>query len=346
MWDALIALSFVFLILAGFISLQYFRSQSVGGSEFERIHYVSEDAMEVMNKQGVLRELGYLWSAGNYSNVTQLQAGNFTGASSVVRNYLELFIPYYLGYRLEVEGDVIYDSQYDTTAERPSESTASEETRAVRIVSGYSRDRAAEGWVARSWLEENTSGLVTQLSYDGEPHSFLTINYPGDSDTAYLRLPLGSRVSTARLNLSWDLSVVSPTSSTTTSTTLPSEPCTQCPSWDCPLNIYSHDAPDITSKYYYFYSSGNCNATVTLYTNVIGSLGPDYELFVRWNGSCPVYDESQGDEVTCNSRNYRATEVCSKEDLDTGVYYVMSARYRRDTSGTGTYNITVDLDCP
>ena len=196
-WDAMVALAFVFILFIGFTSVQYLRSVSTEKTGFERAKLVSEDALDVLNKEGVLDEIGYQWSIGNFSNSTELKEGKLYGASEIAKEKFDPIIPEYVGYRLLIADDLIYES-----ANRIPESSAEDETKAVRMVSGFATNQSVSGWVARAWLLKNSTYVLQNLS-NGTTQSpeftvFFTLN---ESHYLYMRIPLAAKVTEARLNL-------------------------------------------------------------------------------------------------------------------------------------------------
>ena len=81
-WDALIALTVTLFLMLGFMGLHYFRDMSRGATTFETLHSAGENAIDTINKMGVLEEIGYYWSMNNYS-----YAGNLT------ERYVDPLIP-------------------------------------------------------------------------------------------------------------------------------------------------------------------------------------------------------------------------------------------------------------
>lgn len=198
------------LILAGFLSIPYFRSIRERELGFERVHLVSEDALEVLNKRGPLDDIGREWAAypvGNYSNETELRAGVVKGASQIAKDFLDPIVPRHMGYALLIGDSVIYSSDWDATVtDRPDESNATQETRAVRMVSGYQENESESGWVARAWLNYNRTGDIDTLLYEGDNRTNFTIVWGstwGDRAVAYLIVPMAVNLYNASMNLTW-----------------------------------------------------------------------------------------------------------------------------------------------
>lgn len=209
-WDAVIALVFILLVLAGFLSIPYFRSLRAGEVGFQRVHLISEDALEVLNKRGPLDDIGLEWSAGNYSSEAEMKSGVLKGASQVAKDFLDPIIPKHMGYTLLVGDDIIYKSDWDSAvAERPSEDKAFEKTRAVRMVSGYKENESVGGWVARAMLLYNRTGFIDTLRYGGADLKVVVMNFPPyveSEEVAYLVAPMGANFFDAKMNISWNSS--------------------------------------------------------------------------------------------------------------------------------------------
>ena len=65
--DSLMALVIVIAILGAYYSLSHSKISRTSGTEFKRIHYTSEDVLEVFNKEGVLDDIGEEWAESNGS---------------------------------------------------------------------------------------------------------------------------------------------------------------------------------------------------------------------------------------------------------------------------------------
>jgi hypothetical protein len=209
-WDAVIALVFILLVLAGFLSIPYFRSLRAGEVGFQRVHLVSEDALEVLNKRGPLDDIGLAWSQGNYSSETEMKSGIIKGASAVAKDFLDPIIPKHMGYALMVGDDIVYKSDWDSAVtDRPKEDKAFEETRAVRMVSGYRENESVGGWVARAMLLYNKTGYIDTLRYGGADLKVVVMNFPPyveHEEVAYLVAPMGANFFDAKMNITWNSS--------------------------------------------------------------------------------------------------------------------------------------------
>ncbi|MFH1788972.1 MAG: hypothetical protein ABH834_06300 [Candidatus Altiarchaeota archaeon] len=209
-WDAVIALVFILLVLAGFLSVPYFRSLRAGEVGFQRVHLVSEDALEVLNKRGPLDDIGLEWSRGNFSTEAEMRSDAIKGASKIAKDFLDPIIPKHMGYALMVGDDIVYSSDWDSlVTDRPGEDKAVEKTRAVRMVSGYRENESVGGWVARAMLLYNKTGYIDTLRYNGVDETNFTMVFPDGvehEEVAYLVIPLAANLFDAKMNLTWNAS--------------------------------------------------------------------------------------------------------------------------------------------
>jgi len=193
-WDVMVALTLVIIVFVGFLSLPYFNTIGSGEIGFKQIHLKSEDAIEVLSKKGTLAQIGMLWAEGDA-----------TGASDLAKSEFDAILPKTAGYQLEIEGNVVYDSDADPSSERPRSENAKDKTRAIRFISGFSENEPISGWAARAVLFQNLTGDITQLYY-GDYYSVvnLTLNDIDETETAYLVIPLGAEIYHAEMDISWD----------------------------------------------------------------------------------------------------------------------------------------------
>jgi|GEM_PF-2431606 len=135
---ALILVMTIFLIVLGIQS----SIKSTEKTEFKRIHYISEDAIEVLNKRGVLDQICTEWALAdnNESSPHWINAGN------IAREYLSEIIPDRMGYKLLIDGKEICN---DT---RIPENEAMVKTHSTRILTGYMPRMPVIGCVSRSYL--------------------------------------------------------------------------------------------------------------------------------------------------------------------------------------------------
>jgi len=125
--DALIALSIVLLVSAVIITEHESTTNRLSATAFKETHYISEDVLDVLNKQGALDSLGTDWAAANGSNPA------WSNESNTTFRYLDLLIPKKYGYRLEIDGTTIYDTQNNASSGRPKNNSIISQTHASRL---------------------------------------------------------------------------------------------------------------------------------------------------------------------------------------------------------------------
>lgn len=146
-WDALLALMIVILTFATLLSLGYLNfSPGSGSASFERLHFLGEDTLDVLNKNGILAEIVSSWSQNDTGGATEL-------ADSYLKNLT--LIPSRFGYRLEINNKNISERTLKTP-----ENEITAKTNVVRFVSGFGINKTPDVWVARAWLWYNDSGVI------------------------------------------------------------------------------------------------------------------------------------------------------------------------------------------
>jgi len=102
--DAVLALMFVMALLLYTVGVGM--NNSIGNTErtdFKTLHFISEDAIEVLNKKGVLDDIGTEWAnSGGDNSPTSVHWSN---ASNISKFYLSQIIPDRMGYRLMIGND-------------------------------------------------------------------------------------------------------------------------------------------------------------------------------------------------------------------------------------------------
>ena len=170
---ALVAVVIIFMALSG---LTYTRDDSSSIS-FQRLHYVSEDTMDSLNKKGILDQVGEDWAAAN-GNVT---SGQWVNASIMSSAYLDAIIPSNIGYQLTIENELVANN---TRGVDPSSAIA--KTHSIRLLVGYGRGLPTRGNVARSFLsnikEKQTSAYTYFGGYVGQGNVTVFVsNIPSDA---------------------------------------------------------------------------------------------------------------------------------------------------------------------
>ncbi len=88
-WDAMVALVVFLFIYVTFIASYEPRVNKDSINSFKMIHYVSEDSIDVLNKQGVLDEIGTDWAASNGTT----NSSSWLAAVNISKAYLDKLTP-------------------------------------------------------------------------------------------------------------------------------------------------------------------------------------------------------------------------------------------------------------
>lgn len=192
--DAIIALIFLLFIFTIFIAVHEPKVSKTGTTSFKNIHYLSEDVLDVLNKQGVLDEIGTEWASSNGSITSE----HWSNATNISKKYLEKLIPKRFGYRLVIDDtNVIYDSNSDPDSERPPENEAISKTHSTRLLVGYGKGLPTRGHVARAFLtnirEKTTSKYVYFGGFVGQGNLTRILTLPNCTvQRAYIEVATGS----------------------------------------------------------------------------------------------------------------------------------------------------------
>jgi len=168
--DAVIALIFVIGVFIAVLTLDFFNPNETSTTAFLNLHYVAEDSMDVLNKVGVLDEIGYYWSLNTNESLED--------AKTISNYYLNLTIPRNVGYKLEiVENGVITNisnSDNETNGTRPKMDDVTVITHSSRFLVGFGKEKPIIGSVARAYL------IAGGLSISGDLWDFIDCkNIPG-----------------------------------------------------------------------------------------------------------------------------------------------------------------------
>ncbi|MDD5111005.1 MAG: VWA domain-containing protein [Candidatus Altiarchaeota archaeon] len=175
--DSIIALSFSFIVLYGLSGYYKYHSEEVS---FKKLHYASEDAFDTLNKNGVLDDIGEAWANSNGTTNSSF----WQTAQNISQTYLEMLIPYNMGYRLEVENDIIAESN---DSQRPVEGESPTKTNAERLLVGYGKGMPIRGHVSRAFLtgireKTNTRYLFFGGSVGKGDITVILHDLPGDAN--------------------------------------------------------------------------------------------------------------------------------------------------------------------
>lgn len=138
--DAIVAVMAFLVILTGFMSISYQKFSSE--DRFERIYSITDNAIDTLNKNGILEQIVSDWSENNISS-----------ANETARFYLDQILPSNVGYRLEIENLAISGNS------RIREEEASIKTNAEIQISGYSINKSVHEFISMAWLLYNDTSI-------------------------------------------------------------------------------------------------------------------------------------------------------------------------------------------
>jgi hypothetical protein len=151
--DSIVSLTFALIILVSMMGATFTQSDTSELS-MKRLHYVSEDVLDVLNKKGVLDAVGEEWAAaaGNRSSP------HFQNATNISTAYIERLLPPNAGYQLTIDDDIVaYNGRIPANAtsannSRPSIGSSTSMTHSTRLLVGYGRGLPTRGseWSASS----------------------------------------------------------------------------------------------------------------------------------------------------------------------------------------------------
>ncbi len=187
--DAIIALVFVLIIFTAVFSTYYSKTSKTSTTSFKNLHYLSEDILDVMNKQGILDQIGSEWAESNGST----NSTHWINASNISGGYLESLVPRNIGYRMTIDDDIISEN-----LNRISENSATAKTHSSRLLVGYGKGLPTMGQTARTFLtkimEKKTSAYVYFGGFEGQGNltKILTLPYSLDKvQQAYIEVDSG-----------------------------------------------------------------------------------------------------------------------------------------------------------
>jgi len=162
---------------------------------YKNMHYISEDILDVLNKQGVLDEIGTEWALSNGST----NSTHFENATNITKGYMDTLIPPNIGYRVTMDDMVIYDSDLDNASNRIKESDSNTKTYASRLLVGYAAGLPTVGHIARAFLthirEKETSAYAYFGGFVGQGNLTRILTIPEGLDSvkqAYLEVDAAS----------------------------------------------------------------------------------------------------------------------------------------------------------
>ncbi len=161
--DATVALMFVLVILTLILGIYQLKASRIGPSTFKNLHYISEDILDVLNKKGILDEIGVEWALANGST----NSTHWINARNITKFYLDRLIPENIGYRVTIDNIPLYDSDEDQNSNRIHESDSVSKTHSSRLLVGYGRGRPTVGQVARAFLTRIREKETSTYGYFG-----------------------------------------------------------------------------------------------------------------------------------------------------------------------------------
>ncbi|MFH1835625.1 MAG: hypothetical protein ABH851_05505 [Methanobacteriota archaeon] len=141
--DSLFAFTITVMLFAGLWGAIHYKPSDTSSSSFKRLHYISEDSLEVLNKKGVLDEIGEAWAESGGDN----SSANWTIAKNLSEYYFELLVPSHVGYRFYLDDDVLAQN-----TSRSDESSSVAMTHSFRLLVGYASGQPLRGNVARATI--------------------------------------------------------------------------------------------------------------------------------------------------------------------------------------------------
>ncbi len=188
--DALLALIFILIATTALLSIEYSRTARTESGEFTSLHYISEDALDVLNKRGVLDEISTYWADNSTQGSSQM-----VNASNLTRDYLESILPDRVGYKLIIDDDEIVNSSWNPN--RTAEGDVSTKTHSTRLLVGYGSGLPTRGLVARASLsnirEKSTSAFLYFGGFVGQGNISQKLELPDNATVqeVYVELNVG-----------------------------------------------------------------------------------------------------------------------------------------------------------
>jgi hypothetical protein len=190
--DALLALMVLFISLIMLLTLGYLGNGggSLGGigfsqkPTFEKLHVLGENAMNVLNKNGVLEEIISKWAQNDMENATKI-ANYYLDTLALIPKEKPR-----IGYRLEINGGNISERTQGV-----SEEDAVVKTRILRIFSIYGENETIDVMVARAWLLFNDTNRNKTYSLESVPYgNSFKIALGGNWTIDHLGMPGTSKI--------------------------------------------------------------------------------------------------------------------------------------------------------
>jgi hypothetical protein len=161
--DSLIALILVLVIFTIYYGLSHSKISKTSGTEFKKLHYISEDVLDVLNKEGMLDRIGEEWADANGSPESE----HWQIARNLTKEYLEKLIPEHIGYKVTIDEVPLYSSDDDLTPKRIFENESETKTHSTRLLVGYGAGLPTRGHVARAFLSKIREKKTSTYAYFG-----------------------------------------------------------------------------------------------------------------------------------------------------------------------------------
>jgi hypothetical protein len=147
--DALLSLMVVMVIYVLIMGIQS-SVNTTEITEFKKLHYISEDALQALSEKGVLDQICVQWALAEGDT----SSAYFDRARNISNSYLLKIVPARIGYGLMINGVLVADN-----SSRLSENDSSVKTHSKRTVSGYNSSLPTQGYIARARIND------TNVSY-------------------------------------------------------------------------------------------------------------------------------------------------------------------------------------
>jgi hypothetical protein len=152
--DSLVALFFLFVMMSAIFTIQTPRTARTEVTTFRELHFMSEDVLDVLNKEGSLDEITTSWTEGDLENASELSL-----------YYFERMVPEGMGYMLTIDDEHICNSTWNENRTLESESIAM--THSTRLLVGYGRELPVLGYVAEASLGTISSREASSYAFFG-----------------------------------------------------------------------------------------------------------------------------------------------------------------------------------
>ncbi len=158
--DALMALILILIVASAISSMEFSRTARTEEGTFTKLHYISEDSLDVLNKRGILDEIAIYWAANSTSGSEEM-----LNASNLTIEYIEKLLPEKIGYSFIIDGEELINSSGNP--DRIPREVASTTTHSTRLLVGYAPGLPTRGLVARASLSNIQEKITSSFLYFG-----------------------------------------------------------------------------------------------------------------------------------------------------------------------------------